>query len=193
MPFAGAYVDSVLFAPSGQTRAVDGPRLSDLRVTAWRMVLHQAFLAKAAAGVTAFVIGTELRGLTWVRSSADTYPFVNALMALAADAKAILGSGTKVVYAADWSEYFGHQPADGSGDVHFHLDPLWSSSNIDAIGIDIYWPLADWRDGRDHLDAIAGATSIYDPAYLQSNVNGGEGFDWYYASDADRDAQIGRR
>ena len=39
-------------------------------------------------------------------------------------------------------------------------------------------------------DAIAGATSIYDPAYLQSNVNGGEGFDWYYASDADRDAQI---
>jgi long-subunit fatty acid transport protein len=34
VPFAGAYVDSVLFAPSGQTRAVDGPRLSDLRVTA---------------------------------------------------------------------------------------------------------------------------------------------------------------
>jgi hypothetical protein len=33
VPFAGAYVDSVLFAPSGQTRAVDGPRLSDLRVT----------------------------------------------------------------------------------------------------------------------------------------------------------------
>ena len=52
----------------------------------------------------------------------------------------------------------------------------------------------DASDGlwRRHwiVDAIAGATSIYDPAYLQSNVNGGEGFDRYYASDADRDTQI---
>ena len=30
---AGAYVDNALFAPSGQTRAVDGPRLSDLHIT----------------------------------------------------------------------------------------------------------------------------------------------------------------
>ncbi|MBY0559455.1 glycoside hydrolase TIM-barrel-like domain-containing protein [Hyphomicrobium sp.] len=155
-----------------------------------RMILHQAHLAKAAGGVDAFVIGTELRGLTCVRSSANAYPFVTALIALADDVKAILGAGTKVLYAADWTEYFGHQPADGSGDVYFHLDPLWSASSIDAIGIDIYWPLADWRDGRDHLDAVAGATSIYDQAYLRSNVHGGEGFDWYYASSEDRDAQV---
>ncbi len=174
------------FSISGTTVHYSGPDEWSYR----RMVLHQAFLAKAAGGVSAFVIGTELRGLTWVRSTAGMYPFVVALIALAADVKAILGSSTKVVYAADWSEYFGHQPADGSGDVYFHLDPLWSSANIDAIGIDVYWPLADWRDGRDHLDAIAGATSIYDPAYLRSNVHGGDGFDWYYASDADRDAQI---
>ena len=64
--------------------------------------------------------------------------------------KAVLGPGTKVTYAADWSEYFGHQPPDGSGDVYFHLDPLWASAAIDAIGIDVYWPLADWRDGADH-------------------------------------------
>ena len=75
---------------------------------------------------------------------------------LAADVKAVLGPGTKVTYAADWSEYFGHQPADGSGDVYFHLDPLWSSADIDAVGIDVYWPLADWRDGPDHLDRHAG-------------------------------------
>jgi hypothetical protein len=154
-----------------------------------RMVLHQAYLAKAAGGVEAFVIGTELRGLTQVRSSVSAYPFVTALIALAADVKSVLGSGTKVLYAADWSEYFGHQPADGSGDVYFHLDPLWSSANIDAIGLDVYWPLADWRDGRDHLDAIAGATSIYDATYLRSNIQGGEGYDWYYASAADRDTQ----
>lgn len=174
------------FSITGTTVRYTGPDEWSYR----RMILHQAFLAKAAGGIDAFVIGTELRGLTWVRSSASTYPFVAALIALAADVKAILGPATKVLYAADWSEYFGHQPADGSGDVYFHLDPLWSSPNIDAIGIDIYWPLADWRDGRDHLDALAGATSIYDPAYLRSNVSGGEGFDWYYASDADRDAQI---
>ena len=73
--------------------------------------------------------------------------------ALAADVRTILGSGTKISYAADWSEYFGHQPPDGSGDVHFHLDPLWADESIDFIGIDNYVPLSDWRDGFDHLDA----------------------------------------
>ena len=174
------------FTISGDRVIYSGPSEWSLR----RMVLHQANLAKAAGGVTAFVIGSELRGLTQVRSAAGTYPFVTALVALAADVKSVLGSGTKVIYAADWSEYFGHQPSDGSGDVYFHLDPLWSSANIDAIGIDVYWPLADWRDGRDHLDASAGTTSIYDLDYLKSNVAGGEGYDWYYASQADRDAQV---
>jgi len=155
-----------------------------------RMVLHQAFLAVAAGGVSAFVIGSEMRGLSQVRSSAGSYPFVDALIALAADVKGVLGSGTKVLYAADWSEYFGHQPSDGSGDVYFHLDPLWASTAIDAIGIDAYWPLADWRDGSAHLDYVAGATSIYDLDYLRSNVQGGEGYDWYYQSEAAREQQI---
>lgn len=174
------------FSLSGDTVVYTGPAEWSYR----RMVLHQAYLAKAAGGIEAFVIGTELRGLTWVRSAAGTYPFVTALIALAADVKAILGAGTKVLYAADWSEYFGHQPGDGTGDVYFHLDPLWASPNIDAIGIDVYWPLADWRAGRGHVDALAGYTSIYDPAYLKANVQGGEGFDWYYASPANRDAQV---
>ena len=124
-----------------------------------------------------------------MRNSASTYPFVAGLVQLAADVKAVLGSGTKVTYAADWSEYFGHQPADGSGDVYFHLDPLWSSSHIDAVGIDVYWPLADWRDGADHVDRQAGVPSTYDLDYLRGNIFAGEGYDWYYASPADRDAQ----
>lgn len=103
--------------------------------------------------------------------------------------KAILGPDTKVSYAADWSEYFGHQPADGSGDVTFHLDPLWASPSIDAVAIDLYWPLADWRDGRQHLDYLAGVRTIHDPDYLRANVQGGEGYDWYYASDEARVAQ----
>src|SRR5690606_13090092 len=71
-----------------------------------RFILHCAHLAEAAAGVDAFVIGSEMRGLTTVRDGPSTYPFVAALTALAADARAVLASTTKVTYAADWSEYF---------------------------------------------------------------------------------------
>lgn len=154
-----------------------------------RMILHYAHLCAAAGGVDAFLIGSELRGVTWIRSAAGTYPAVTRLKTLAGNVASILGSGTKVGYAADWSEYFGHHPQDGSGDVFFHLDPIWADENIDFIGIDNYMPLSDWRDGWDHLDAQAGAVSIYDRDYLQANIAGGEGFDWYYASDGDRASQ----
>ncbi len=174
------------FALSGASVTYTGPAEWSYR----RMILHYAHLAKVAGGVSAFVIGTELRGLTQVRSSASAYPFVAALVQLAADVKSVLGPDTKVTYAADWSEYFGHQPADGSGDVYFHLDPLWASANIDAIGIDLYWPLSDWREGTAHRDYLAGWRSIHDVAYLRSNIAGGEGYDWYYASEAARAAQV---
>jgi hypothetical protein len=154
-----------------------------------RMILHYAHLCAAAGGVDAFLIGSELRGLTHVRSSASAYPTVSALQSLASAVRSVLGGSTKISYAADWSEYFGHHPQDGSGDVYFHLDPLWADSNIDFVGIDNYMPLSDWRDGFSHADAVAGWRSIYDRDYLESNIEGGEGFDWYYANPYDRDAQ----
>ena len=49
-------------------------------------------------------------------------------------------------------------------------------------------PMSDWRDGEEHADAHWGA--IYDLDYLRANIEGGEGYDWYYASRAHRDAQI---
>ncbi len=174
------------FAIVGDSVVYSGPEEWSLR----RMVLHHAALALAAGGVDAFVIGSELRGLTQLRSGSATYPFVAALQMLAADVKTTLGPATKITYAADWSEYFGHHPADGSGDVFFHLDPLWASAAIDAVAIDCYWPLADWRDGATHLDRLAGARSIHDLSYLKSNIAAGESYDWYYASPADRDSQI---
>ncbi|MFO1169364.1 MAG: glycoside hydrolase/phage tail family protein [Hyphomicrobiaceae bacterium] len=155
-----------------------------------RMILHYAHLCVAAGGVDAFLIGSELRGLTQIRSAAGTYPFVAALVAVAADVSSVLGPSTKITYAADWSEYFGHQPADGTGDVYFHLDPLWASANIDAVGIDVYWPLADWRDGDSHLDRLAGTETPHDLDYLKANVFAGEGYGWFYASDAARNAQM---
>src|SRR5690606_20940739 len=91
-------------------------------------------------------------------------------------------------YGADWSEYFGHQPTDGSGDVFFHLDPLWADAAIDFVGIDNYMPLSDWRDGNDHADA-ASWDSGRDIAYLRANIAAGEGYDWYYADAAARAAQ----
>ena len=153
-----------------------------------RFILHYAALCKAAGGVEAFCIGTEMRGLTQIRGAGNSFVAVQAFRALAAEARLLLGAGTKISYAADWSEYFGYHPQDGSGDVFFHLDPLWADDTIDFIGIDNYMPLSDWRDGADHLDAQQ-SDSIYALDYLAGNVAGGEGFDWYYHSPEARAAQ----
>ncbi|MBW7921203.1 MAG: glycoside hydrolase/phage tail family protein [Rubellimicrobium sp.] len=168
------------FTPSGRDVTYHGPAEWSLR----RMILHYAHLCALAGGVDAFCIASELRGVTGIRDDAG-YPGVDALCALAADVRAIL-PGAKLTYAADWSEYAGHTPP-GTGDRIFHLDALWSHPAIDAIGIDNYLPLSDWRDGDDHLDAAAG--DIHDLDYLTANVAGGEYFDWYYASDEAREAQ----
>ena len=156
-------------------------------------VLHYANLCASAGGVDVFLLGTELRGLTWLRDAEGSYPFVSALVQLAADVKAILPNA-QLSYAADWSEWFGHQPPDGSGDAFFHLDPLWSDANIAAIAFDNYWPLSDWRDNAPNIDEVVKSdgtlTAITDYDYLMGNVRGGEGYDWYYASWADRIAQV---
>ncbi|MGB3867811.1 MAG: glycoside hydrolase TIM-barrel-like domain-containing protein, partial [Xanthobacteraceae bacterium] len=153
-----------------------------------RMVLHYANLVQSAGGVDAFLIGSELKALTRLRSGAGVYPAVNALVTLATDVKAIVGGATKVTYGADWTEYGADVVDAGASEVRFPLDALWSSPAIDVVGIDNYAPLADWRDSAVHLDAQA-ASSTYDLAYLAGNVASGEGYDWYYPSDAARVAQ----
>ncbi|MHA3980373.1 baseplate multidomain protein megatron [Halovulum sp. GXIMD14794] len=172
------------FRFDGQTVAYSGPQEWSYR----RFILHYAHLCAAAGGVDSFCIGSELRSLTQIRGAADAFPAVEALRQLAADVRGILGPEVKIGYAADWSEYFGYRPGDGSGDVWYHLDPLWADENIDFIGIDNYMPLSDWRDEAGHADA--GAGSIYDLDYLKGNVAGGEGYDWYYASEEGREAQV---
>lgn len=161
------------FAAAGDGRSVD----YDGAAGDWglrRMVLHCARLASLAGGVDGFLIGSELRGVTAIRDG-DAFPAVEALRSLAADCRAVLGPDVAISYAADWSEYFGYQPADGSGDVFFHLDPLWADPAIDFVGVDFYPPLSDWR-GEGGPDAQT----------LAAGVAGGEGFDWFYAAEADR-------
>ncbi len=152
-----------------------------------RFIRHYAELA-ADSGVDDFLIGSEMVGLTRVRSGSGAYPAVTHLKDLAAECRLILGPGVKLSYAADWTEYGAHLPDDGTGDVDFPLDELWADVNIDFIGLDWYPPLSDWRDGGNHLDALA-SHSAHDAAYLASNIEGGEGFDWYYADADDRAAQ----
>jgi hypothetical protein len=161
------------FTVAGEVISYTGPVDWGFR----RFILHYAHLCAAAGGVESFCIGSEMRSLTQIRGSGDAFPAVVELQRLAADVRTILGPHVKIGYAADWSEYFGHQ-ADGN--VYFHLDPLWADPEIDFVGIDNYMPVSDWRDGDDHADAAFG--SIYNPDYLQANIAGGEGFDWYYDS-----------
>ncbi|SEW04564.1 Putative phage tail protein [Cognatiyoonia koreensis] len=170
--------------------SVDGSTVSYSGPDEWRyrrFILHYAHLCAAAGGVSAFCIGSEMRGLTQIRGPGNSFPGVDALRQLAGDVRMILGPDTIITYAADWSEYHGYQP-EGTGDKFFHLDALWADPNIDVIGIDNYMPLSDWRDKSDHADA--GWKSIYNLDYLKSNVAGGEGFDWFYHSPEARDAQI---
>ncbi|MBC7165340.1 MAG: glycoside hydrolase/phage tail family protein [Roseovarius sp.] len=151
-----------------------------------RFILHQAALCAAAGGVESFAIGSEMRGLTQIRGAGNSFPAVAQLKALAAEVRLLLGPGVKITYAADWTEYFGYQP--GGGDRFFHLDPLWADDNIDFVGIDNYMPLSDWRAGEAHLDA-GQWPSIYDLDYLQANIEGGEGYDWFYPGPEARAAQ----
>jgi hypothetical protein len=144
-----------------------------------RMVLHYAHLAELAGGVDAFLIGSELRGLTTLRDGANAFPFVEQLVDLAAEVRSVLRPATKITYGADWSEYFGHHPA--GGDVFFHLDPLWASDAIDAVGIDNYMPLSDWRDEDCAGGNPDGFASPYDREGLRRSISSGEGFDWFYA------------
>ena len=150
-----------------------------------RFILHAAAVCAAAGGVEAFCIGSEMRGLTQMRDETG-FPAVERFIALAAEVRALLPDA-KITYAADWSEYFGYQPQDGTGDVFFHLDALWADDNIDVIAIDNYMPLSDWREGTEHLDHANGPIHALD--HLKGQIEGGEGYDYYYSGSEARASQ----
>jgi hypothetical protein len=149
-----------------------------------RMALHYARIA-AEEGAGGLLIGSEMRGVTWTRDATGGFPAVEQFRTLAAECRAVVGPDIKLSYAADWSEYFGRQ---AGGAVVFHLDPLWADANIDHVSIDWYPPLTNWREGAGGADAATFGGAA-DPAYLAAGVRGGDRFDWFYASEADRAAQ----
>src|SRR5690606_15063796 len=66
-------------------------------------IMHYANLVNNKAD--AFVIGSELIGMTGFTDTAGSYPAVSQLVSLAATVKGIMGGSTLLTYAADWSEY----------------------------------------------------------------------------------------
>src|SRR6185312_11750995 len=108
-----------------------------------------------------------------VRSTPGTYPAVTALAALAGEVKGIVGATTKISYGADWTEYAAHVIDASAQEVRFPLDVLWASPSIDAVGVDYYAPLADWRGVAGERDAQL-TDSPYRPSYLEGNLQGGE-------------------
>lgn len=116
--------------------------------------------------VDAFVIGSELIGITSVTDGTGHYPAIPHLLSLAQTAKSILGAEVKITYAADWSEY--HHAEGG----WYNLDPLWASPDIDMVGIDAYFPLTD-RPQQG-----------YDVQELMEAWESGEGYDYIYTDEA---------
>ncbi|MEM7487729.1 MAG: glycoside hydrolase/phage tail family protein [Pseudomonadota bacterium] len=166
---------------SGVDATVSGPGEWSFR----RFILHYAALCAAAGGVEAFCIGSEMRAVTRIRGGDGSFAAVEQLRDLAAEVRKLLPDA-KIGYAADWSEYGSYTPP-GTADLRFPLDRLWAHDAIDFVGIDNYVPLSDWRDGGGHADEERG--SIYDLDYLRSNIEGGEGYDWYYPDEAARNFQ----
>ena len=177
----------------------DGTAAAEAQVQAYfagpegyrRQVLHYAALAAAwaAAGapLAGFVVASELVGLTRVRGADGTYPAVAALTRLAREVRTTLKTSEKLVYAADWTEY-GADVRDGGASVRFPLDALFADPSIDAVGIDYYPPISDFRDTPGHAD-LAETDAIYDRAYLKARLGGGEAFDWFYGDETARLAQ----
>jgi uncharacterized protein (TIGR02217 family) len=107
-----------------------------------------------------------------------------------------------IAYSADWSDWMGFQHPGENGQWP-HLDQLWATSNIDLVSFDNYLPLSDWTTGEQGLDqlnwltaapsgswppststmsglGLTGSPTIYSIPYLQTNIEGGQYFSWYY-------------
>ena len=99
-------------------------------------IMHYANIAKEEK-VDAFVIGSEMKGLTRIYSGPSNnrqYIAVEELCKLTERLKQrfLHSNSIQIIYAADWSEYQRHEG-------WYNMDPLFML--LDVIGLDIYFPL----------------------------------------------------
>jgi len=126
-----------------------------------KFIMHYAKLI--GDKIDAFVIASEMIGLTEFTDKPGSYPSVDQYILLAQMVKKSLDSNIPVIYAADWSEY--HHTNDG----WYNLDKLWASEAIDIIGIDAYFPLTEDLP-----------ESQITPELITKGWESGEGWDYYY-------------
>lgn len=129
----------------------------------------------AASSVTLdkFMIGTELVTFTRYNDNGQYYG-VQHLAQLAEDVRNDFGASNavQISYGANWDEYHSH-------DENYHMDELWTSPYIDAVGIDNYFPATDFQDPQ---------TVTYQDIY--DGYEKGEGWDHYYGVYSDDPATM---
>lgn len=129
-------------------------------------ILHYANLVKNH--IDAFVIGSELIGLTKIKDQHNNFPAVLELIKLAKLVKEIVGNTVLVTYAADWSEY--HHTEGG----WYNLDQLFACKYIDFIGIDAYFPVTRTTNSGILLEEII------------TGYQSGEGYDYFIDNNGDK-------
>ena len=127
----------------------------------WSLPPHDpapgASRARRPAASTRSSSASELRGLTQVRVGASTYPFVAALVALAADVKAVLGAGDqghlrrRLVGILRPSAGRRHAATSTSISIRCGRRPTSTPSASTSTGRS-----PTGATGRDHLDCVAG-------------------------------------
>ncbi len=127
------------------------------------VINHYSTLLKNS-NIDAFFVGSELRGITTVEDN-GIYPGAIEIGKLITTSKAILGSGTKVSYQANWDEY--HSTYNSNGQQRYPLDHhVWNIA--DVVGISAYFPIVDAYMPR------------YSQAMIEQGWVSGEGYDYYY-------------
>ncbi len=172
------------FAIVGDTVVYAGPDEWCYR----RLILHYAKLCKAAGGVDAFLIGSELRGLTTLRSDANTYPFVDRLTISPRTCARSSGRGEGLLRRR-LERVFRTSPGRRLGR---RLLPSRPALGARGHRLRRHRQLhAARRLARRQRPSRCGRVGLgRSAAYLRANIAGGEGFDWYYASGTHRDTQI---
>ncbi|MGN7678978.1 MAG: glycoside hydrolase/phage tail family protein [Anaplasma sp.] len=122
---------------------------------------HYCHLTKGA--IDAFCIGSGFGSLTKIQDGV-AFPAVEALIELAQHAKAILGNEVTVTYAANWDEYHSHNGT-------YNMDALWSSSAVDVVGINAYFPLTDAQTPTNDAPRVQDIVQSW---------KSGEGYNYFY-------------
>jgi hypothetical protein len=180
------------FFGTGGRRHFSGRRQHNQLFRPGRMELSAAVLhsmRRCARRRAVSMPSSSARNWSASRASArrsGVYPAVARLKALAAEVRAARPSGEdRLCGGLDriWRACPGTVRR-----CAFRSIPCGATPTSTLSASTYYPPVADWRDGATiSMQRLAGGATV---AYLKDRSAAGEAFDWYYASDAARAAQL---